>query len=800
MLKTYFKIALRNLKKRKGYAIINILSLSLGLTGGIFMLIYALDEFSYDTFHQRGERIYRVNTVFVDSKTGNESFNSTNGWPIGKILASDFPEVANVVYTITWPKLDIKVTEETLSPRMVYTSPSFFDIFSFEILKGDPTSTLSQPYHAVITEEMELKLFNGNDGLGKEFLLADSIPITVGAVIKDSPKQSHIQLEILLSQATFERITGIEDYFSGWGNINMSNYLLLKEGTDAEAFKIKAKSIYMDYVGDMMRSWGADAFLSFEPLKDIYLKSEAGNGLGSLGSIERVQMVMGICLFTILLACINFINLSTARAADRYKEVGLRKVVGSSRMALIAQFMIEALLMTLIGLLFAVLFASLMMPVFNELVNKQYSLENLQKPGILAGIFILIGFISLFAGYYPAIHLSRLQPVTIFQGKFQPANNGLTFRKILIVFQFFISITLALGTIVVLNQLEFMQKKELGFAKDEIVIINSSKIPENRLESFKNELGTIPGIQHITYSNGFPGRPGWMGQIAYAEGQPDNPTSVEYLAVDQDYLNTLNLEIIAGRFFESERETDKLDGIVLNEKAVNLFGWENPEEAIGQKIISPSTTPQGIVIGVVRNYHQLGLQHAIHGIAMDWNHNYAYWLSVRFSPNLTNNLLNKIQEKWTTNFGDVPMKYLFLNEDFERLYQSEQRMSKMLRLFAGLTLVISSIGLIGLVSFMVESRTKEMSIRKVLGAKTSHIVLMLSKEFMVLVVVASLISLPVAWIFGKEWLQNFAYQSPLALSNFLIIICAALLLTLGLVGIQTLQAAYRNTVKGLRSQ
>lgn len=801
MLKNYFKIALRNLQKRKAFSVINILSLALGLTGGIFMLVYALDEFSYDNFHQNGDRIYRVNTVFVDAKSGNESHNSTNGWPVGKVLESDFPEVENVIYAITWPRLDVRADDETLSPRMAYVSESFFDVFSFESVKGSPSSALSQPYQAVITESMESRIFKGQDGLGKEFFLADTIAVKVGAVVKDAPENSHIQFEVLLSQSTFERIVGLEDYLAGWGNINMSNYLMLREGTDAEAFKAKAKSVYMDHAGDMMRSWDTEAILTFEPMEDIYLRSEAGNPMGTLGNIDRVYMVLGICLFTILLACINFINLSTARSVDRFKEVGLRKVVGSSRMALITQFMTEAFVLTLFGLFLAILLASMMMPVFNELVNKTYTLESLWKPEILLGITALLLLISLFAGYYPSLHLSGLQPIKILKGKFNPGSTGLNLRKALVVFQFFISVSLALGTLVVLNQLDFMQQKELGFAKDEILVLNASKISKNRIESLKNELGNISGIQSITYSNGIPGRPGWIGQIAYPDGrEAENPVSVEYLSVDEDYLNTLKLDLVAGRFFDPERETDRNDGLVLNERAVRQFGWDSPEEALGQKIVSPSTTPQGTVIGVVRDYHQLGLQQAIHGIAMDWAPDYSHWLSLRFEPSQTTAILETLNQKWINDFAGMDFKYFFLNEDFERLYQAELRMSKMFRLFAGLTLLISLIGLLGLVSFMIESRSKDMSIRKVLGAGVPQIVYTLSREFMLLVIVASVLAVPAAWYFGKEWLQNFAYRAPLALGDFLTVIVMALLLTLMIVGMQALRAAFRKTVNGLRSE
>ncbi|WP_194776824.1 ABC transporter permease [Pararhodonellum marinum] len=802
MLKNYVKIALRNLKKRKGFTAINIFSLALGITGGIFMLVYTLDEFSFDNFHSKADCIYRVNTVLVDLKSGNESLMNDNGWPVGQFLEASYPEVEKVIYTISWPRLDVRTEQESFSPKMFYTNKDFFDVFSFDLVKGDVSTSLDKPYFAVITEDTESRLFEGRDGINQEFYLADTIPVTVGAVVKNVPQNSHIQFDLLLSQATFDDLVGVNDYTEyGWANINMGNYLMLKEGVDHDSFKEKAKSLYMDHVGDMMKSWGVDGQLYFEPMNDVYLKGKPGNSLGPLGSIDRVNLVMGICIFTILLACINFINLSTARAVDRFKEVGLRKVVGSSKSSLIAQFMTESLVLTMLGLCLAVLLASMMMPIFNELLDKVYTLEILSIPSVLLGTLGMVALITFLSGYYPAVHLSSLQPMKILKGKSNPTSGSSNLRKLLVVFQFFISLSLALGTLVVLQQLEFMQQKELGFAKDEILVLNASKISKNRIESLKHELEQMSGVNQVTYSNGFPGRPGWIGQIAYPEGrEAENPVSVEFLAVDQDYLHTYDLEMVAGRFFDPERETDKTEGLVLNEKAVQVFGWLSPEEAIGQKIVSPSSAPEGTVIGVVKDFHQRGLQHSIHGIAMDWAPEYSFWLSLRFDPSQTSETLASLNQKWLEDFIGMDFKYFFLNEDFERLYQAELRMAKMFRLFAGLTLLISLIGLTGLVSFMIESRAKEMSIRKVLGAEVYQIVYSLSREFIALVLIASALAIPAVWYIGKDWLQNFAYQSQITLVSILVVVFAALTITLMVVGFQALKAAYGNTVSGLRSE
>ncbi len=798
MLKNYFKIAFRNLRKRKGFTFINVLSLTLGIIGGVFMLIYSIDELSFDQFHQKKDRIYRVNTVFTDSKTGSESHNSNNGWPVGKILEEEFSQVEQQIYISTWPKLEVTLDKKNFQQNMIYADKDMFDIFSFEMIKGNPEKALTQPFQVVITEDMQEKFFPGEDALDQILLFADTLPMKVTGVVKNIPQNSHIQFDMMVSFATFESLVSDFGDEEGWGNINMTNYLLLREGADFEAFKSKATNIYMDRVGDMMKSWGTKANLAFEPLGDIYLKSRTGNGLGPQGSIDRVYLVLGICLFTIILACINFINLSTARSVDRSKEVGLRKVVGSSRFALISQFLTEALLLTLISFLFALVIATFLLPFFNELLNKNYSLKVLLEPQIILGIIILLFTIAFLAGYYPALNLSSLQPIRVLKGKFTGTKSGVQLRKILVVFQFFISISLVLGTFLVLDQLEYMQKKDLGFVKDEILVVNASKVPKSSMASFKQELQNLPGIKEISYSNGIPGRPGWIGQIAFPEGREEqNPASVEYLAVDESYIDVLGLEVIAGRNFDPNRETDLSEGLVLNESAVTLFGWNSPEESLGKRIVSPSGTPEGTVIGVVKNFHQRGLQRKIHGIAMDAAPEYAYHLVVRFDVAQTSEVISQMNELWLKFFPENDYSYFFLNEDFERLYQAETRLSKVFGLFAGLTLLISVIGLLGLVAFMIESRSKELSIRKVLGASVMSIIGMISKEFLLLVGIAGILSIPVVWHFGRGWLENFAYRTTLDPMIFVVAIFLALTITMLTVALQSLKAAKSNTTKAL---
>lgn len=797
---SYIKVAIRNLRKRKGFALINIFGLALGIAGGIFMLVFVIDELSFDRFHGNRDRIYRVNSLFRDIKTGEEGNNSTNAWPVGKVLEADFPEVEKVVYIANWPQMDLYQDNQRFDHRMLFANKEMLEVFSFGMKKGNPETALQEPYQVVLSEELAEKFFPGKDALNQELMLEDSIPLRVSGVVANVPQNSHIQFDFLVSFATLEALTQMQ-YEDGWGNFNLHNYVLLREGSDAAAFSEKTKNLYMDRMGEMYKSWGNEVQLLFEPLAEVYLKSEGGNGLGNVGSMDRLWLVMGICGFAILLACINFINLSTARSMDRAKEIGLRKVVGSSRNGLIFQFLAEAFVLTLLAFLLALLLANVLMPLFNELLNKNYSLRSLGSIEVIIGLLGLLALVTFLAGYYPAITLSAMQPIKVLKGKFTASASGLQLRRGLVVLQFFISVSLLMGTVVVLDQLDFMQKKNLGFEKDRILVLNTNRIEGSKVATLKQELLQLSAVQEVSYSNGVPGRPGWIGQIAYPEGrEKENPTSVEYLAVDEDYVKTLGLELIAGRDFDPNRITDLEEGLILNEKAVALFGWSSPEEALGKRIVSPSTTPQGIVIGVVKDYHQLGVQQHIHGIAMDVAPQFSYRVLVKFDPAQSIGLLEQIEGKWESLFGKEDFQYFFLNEDFDRLYQSEVRLSKMFNLFATATLLISIVGLLGLVSYMIRTRDKELGIRKILGAGGGQIVTLLSKDFMVLVLLAAMLAMPTVAYLSSKWLAGFAYQTKLPFGTLSLVVVGTVCFTLLLVAVQAIKAYYSNTMHALKSE
>jgi putative ABC transport system permease protein len=804
MLTNYFKIAFRSLLKFKGYAAINLFGLALGLTAGIMIMLYVMDELSYDKFHTKLDRIYRVETKFVTNKsTGDEGSMETNGWAIGSVLKKDYPEVESVLYTRSASFLSVNHEGKRIRERTHFMSPEFFNIFSFPLIKGNADKALVDPFAIVITEDMEKKYFAGQDALNKSLVLGDTLQFVVTGVMANIPSNSHIQVDMLISFSTYTSVFQPNfDYNGGWGNINVRNYVLLREGVDVNGFQAKSKNIYTDHAAGMLKDWGVEASVMFQPLKSLYLTAKNGNGLGSLGSLERVYLVSGISLFVILLACINFINLTTARSVYRAKEVGLRKVVGSSRGGLIRQFLSESFVLTVMALAVAIALTGILLPMFNQLLAKDYTLISMFQPSVVFGILVLILVVTLLSGYYPALVMSSLKPSDVLKGKFQSGSRGVQLRRGLVVFQFIISVALVLGTLTVLSQLDYMQRQDLGFAKDEIFVVNASRAQSSNdegFEAFKNELTGLALVESVTFTNSLPGNPGWNGQIAYPEGRSgDEAVSVEYMAIDEDYFSTLGLTMVAGHGFSKDRQAELGDGLILNETAVSSFGWASPAEAIGKKITSPSGYPAGEVIGVVKDYHQFGLQQNVGPMAMDYNAGNSYLYGIRYKAANTQALISSVNELWSKHFPGYDFNYFFLDQDFERQYQSEQRLATVFGLFAVVTVIIAVIGLLGLVSFMVTARTKEIGVRKVLGANVVNISSLLSREFLVLVFIGNLVACPIAWYLSNEWLLTFANRVEMSPLIFIMTLVISLGITLITISFQTVKAALADPIKSLR--
>lgn len=797
MLRNYFKIAFRNLKRFKAYTLINLLGLALGLTVGVLILLFVTDELSYDQFHAHKDRIFKIATKNVKGGT-----METNAWPVGLKL-QELPEVEKVLYAKK-SSMMVKYEGHRYEHEIFYASPEFFDIFSFEMVEGDPHKALVAPYSMVITESMKKRYFGNDLVLGKTLTLQDSIDFNITGVIKDVPNQSHIQFDMLLSFATWIKMGDIH-LNGGWGNFNVKNYVMLKENTNAAAFAHKAAGIYMDkdFAGDKFRELGMEFEVKCIPLSDVYLKSDVSNGFGSKGSLERVYLVSGIAIFVILLACINFINLTTARSIYRAKEVGLRKIVGSTRGALLRQFLSESFILTLLSFVLAALFVDLLLPFFNHLISKQYDLLALFNGQIVLGAIVLIAFVTLFSGFYPAWVLSSYRPVEVLKGRMQTSSRGVRLRRFLVIFQFFISGGLVVATLLVLQQLDYMRNTDLGFDKEQILVLDATRVPRSASHAaLKNGLQSLATVENVSFTNALPGRPGWLGQWAYPEKQEDSQqVDTEYMAVDENYISTLGLELVAGNNFDLKSPSQLNDGVIINETTVKEMGWQTPEKALGHHIVSPSGYPEGTVIGVVKDFHGLGLQENIWPQVMDYqSEKFGRYYAIRFTTGSTASLVREANELWEKYMGDYTYEYFFLDEDFDKQYKSEEQLMTVFIVFASITVIIAVIGLLGLVSFVVLARTKEIGIRKVLGANVMGLASLLSREFTILVVLANLIVIPVVWYFGNQWLDNFAYRMEINPMVFIMSLAIMLAIAVITVSVQTIKAAMTNPVDVLKNE
>jgi putative ABC transport system permease protein len=799
MLKNYFKIAFRNLMRFKVYTLINLFGLSIGLSVAVLILLFVTDELGFDKFHQKGDRIYKIVT-----SNGGDGGMETNAWPVADKLVNEYPEVEAVVYTRKAPaSLKVNYEGKRYAHNTYYAGSDFFNIFTFPLLEGNPQTALKDPYTLVITEKVKQQYFGSALALGKTLLLQDTLEFTITGVVADVPTQSHIQFDMLASFTTHEQLSGWFSYSEGWGNFDVRNYMLLKEGTSIAAVEEKAHNMYMETVGDWLEEMGMEFYVEFVPQHDIYLRSKFHNGFGPNGSIDQVYLVSAIAIFIVLLACINFINITTARSVYRAKEVGLRKIVGSSRGALFWQFLSESFIITLMAFASVALVVDLLLPLFNQLMGKTYLFASLFTLPMLMGTTSLLAMVTLLSGLYPAKVISGFKPVEVLKGKLKSGSAGVRLRRVLVVFQFVVSAGLVLGTLIVLDQLDYMRNQDLGFDKEQLLVIDVTGIPKvNSPTAFKNLLKQNSAISEVSLTNALPGRPGWQGQWAYPEGFDEGKqVDTEYMAIDENYIDALGLELVAGRNFDLERTDELENGVIINETSVKEMGWETAENAIGKTITSPSKHPEGTVIGVVKDYHGLGLQDDIWAKVMDYSSaQFGRYYAIRFETGNASELIATTKGNWDAQFKDYEFDYFFLDQDFDRQYRSEERLMNVFIIFAIITVLIAGIGLLGLVSFMIVSRTKEIGIRKVLGADILSINKMLSKEFIMLVVLGNLIAMPLMWYFASDWLMNFAYHTELNpllfLSTLLITVTASVLI----ISFQTTNAARQNPVDAIRTE
>jgi len=825
MIKNYLKTGWRNLAKNKISSIINISGLAIGLACIILISMYVKDELSYDRFFKDANRIYRVN---LDGKMGNDQFIvGHTPPPAGAALANNFPEIES--YTrIFLPGDEIihyenRGQKNSLTEKNVLVVDSnFLKFFNYPLVSGDAATCLNAVNSLVITQKAAKKYFGDESPIGKTLVFDEfKTPFTVTGVLKDIPKQSSLQFDVLQSSASVPVIK----YFNwSWVWLQMGTYVKLRKNVpidEASIAKLEGKFPQMVAVQaasafkrigqpfDEFKRKGGKWDLRLQPIADVHLYSASiGTRYFEQGDIKYVYIFSAVGLFIMLLACVNFMNLSTAQCARRAKEVGIRKVLGSLRKQLMRQFIAESMLYSVLAAIIAVLIVILVLPAFNQLADKDLSIKVFLSFKTWLSIITLVIITGLMAGIYPAFFLTSFKPVNILKGSnlFNNTSNGFFTRNALVVFQFTVSTVLVICTIVVYKQLIYNQTKDLGFNKENVVILYNTSRLGNSEESLRQELLKLPQVTNASITTGLPAESSF-GDTYTPETNTANTNSTEtnvFLSsfmVDEAFVSTLNLKIINGRAF-SKNYADSAS-VLLNETAVKQIGWKNP---IGKTITYPGNDNQKFtVIGVVKDFNTDSFHNSISPFALFYTASKTYnikssYIAVRIKPGNYSETLSSIQNKWKQFAPDLPFDYSFMDAEFDALYRSDQTMGKVFTVFTVLSLVVACLGLLGLAIYTAERRTKEIGIRKVLGASVQNVVLSLSKEFIRLITLALVIAFPIAWYAMNKWLQDFAYKTDINWWIFALAASVILIITFITISYQAIRAAIANPIKSLRSE
>jgi len=806
MLKNYLKTALRNLWKNKGFSAINILGLAIGVATCLVILLYVVDELSYDRYNLKADDIYRIDE---EIKFGDNHYDGTDAPALmGPVFAKTFPQVAQYTRFRQRGGLTIKRGGEKFrEEKAVYADSTVFDVFTLPFIEGDPKTALKNPHSLVITASTAIKYFNTTHAVGKILQVNDNTCKITG-VINNIPAQSHFNFDFFVPLC--EDGNSNDD---NWLSNNYQTYIVLRPGTNTTSLTASFNAEFEKYVAPILKNvinldindfkkGGGFIQVSLMPLTKIHLYSNKKDELGVNGNIEYVYIFSAIAVFILLIACVNFMNLSTARSANRAKEVGVRKVLGSLRKNLIGQFLTESLLISLISFVVAIGFSFFMLRFFNQLAHKQISWLALFSPLMLFAILALMVAVGFLAGSYPAFFLSSFQPIEVLKGRLARGFKGSILRNALVVFQFAISIMLMVGTAVIYNQLNYIRHKDIGFNKDQTLVIQNTYALNNQQQAFRNSLLQMTGVKDATYSGYLPVT-GWRNNDAIfpsTDMDIKKAISAQQWEVDEDYIPTLQMTMKLGRNFSKQFLSDS-NAVIINEAAAKFLGTQSPlnkplyriDNIKTKKLINYS------IIGVVKNFNFTTLKEEVTPLALYLHQNYGS-MAVRISIQDVPGLLSQIKAKWRGLVPSQALSYSFMDEDFNKQYEAEQRTGTISITFSVLAILIACLGLFGLVTYAAEQRIKEIGIRKVLGANIAHIINMLSKDFIKLVLLAIMIATPIAWWVMRQWLKDFAYRIQISWWVFALAGAAALFIALATVSVQAVKAALKNPVKSLRTE
>ncbi len=795
MIKNLFLVALRNFRRDKWYSLLNILGLTIGITFSLFLIFYIKDELSYDRHNEKVDRIYRINAHIKEAEKDTMRWAVTP-FPMAPALAKDYPEVEEAVRFINNGKVmykngDLRLYED----KVFFADSNLFRVFTHKFIAGNPQTALKDPYSMVLTRSSAKKYF-GNTGncVGKSLVQANGDVYKITAVIEDVPKNSHILFNILLSRNSLPA-----DFANNWGGFGFYTYVLLKPNTSASEFEKKMLPVYDKYLASIFAQYNIKMRFGAQPIASIHLYSEMANEPEELGSISYIYIFSSVAFFMLLIACINYMNLTTARSARRAKEIGIRKVTGSSKLQLVSQFLTESTLTAFFALLLSLGLIALLLPTFNSLSGKFIAFKTLLRPDTILILVSIILFVGLVGGSYPAFYLSKFNPVNILKGSLSKGSGNVILRRTLVVVQFSISMIMLICTWIVYNQLNYLRNKDLGFNKDQVLVAtaNSQNDIRSKILSFKNEMRSNPQVLAVSTSQAVPG-----GGISFnlftiesKNGYVDK--GVDVYAVDEDYFKTLGIKIVKGRNFSGLSDT--LRSIIVNENMVKEFGWG--ENALGKRVKFPGDTSGNYfeVVGVIKDFNQKSLYNPIAPLLLFYSPNNNS-IQLKLNAATIPATIAGIEKTWKATFPELPFQYTFLDQDFDSQYAADQKRGKIFTAFSILTILITCLGLLGLIAFTTEQRQKEISIRKVVGANIGQLVPLITKNFVILVGLSCFIAFPVAWYFMDKWLEIFPYNTGLTATPFILSALVVLLITLMTVIFHTLKAALANPVKSLRTE
>ena len=789
MFKNILKTTVRYIYKHFGYSLMNILGLTLGMTSALFLIIYSANEISYDRYHEKADRIYRVSSKITE--TDDQFTWIVAQIPFGPQVVQDYPDVQSFVRFIELGRTLFKYEDKEFNEDyFYYVDSTLFDIFTYKVVKGEVRTALEEPNKIILTEKTAAKYFGNADPIGKSLKTAERTYEVTG-VIENVPFNSHFRFDALASRSNLPREIG------SWGNFGVFTYLLFPENTDVKAFEKKMQGMYDKYMKPIFEELDIKIEYILEPITRIHLYSTNAMEPEPTGSIAYVYIFSIVAVFLVLIAAMNYMNLATARSAGRAREVGLRKIVGSERRIIIFQFLSESVIFTMISLVLSLILLSVFLPKFNELSGRSFNLHVIYSPIVLLSVIGILLIVGIIGGSYPAFFLSRFSPVTVLKGEITQGKAGSVFRKVLVVIQFTVSVIMIICTLVVFRQLHFMKKMDQGFDQTNVITLQLDRRLTSKYPVFKQALLKNTEIRHVTSTNTPIGE--GSGKVIFNVESDEGMTTrgVNFAVVDHDFIETLGIKMAEGRDFSEDMPSDTLYAVVVNETFADRMAWKEP---IGMRVeIGDTNILRARVIGVMKDYHQTGMYNEIESLLLIYRelNNVVY---VKLSGKKTSETLHFIETTWKDVFPDQPYTYTYLTDRFEGQFKADEKRGLIFTLFTLLAIFIACLGLFGLASYMVEQRTKEVGIRKVFGANEGAILKLIIKDFLILVGIGIIIAVPIAWYFMNNWLQHYVYRIHIGIALVALAALLTILITLVTISYKAYQASIMNPANSIKTE